>query len=117
MVNKRKEQLSKESEKRMKAKREDSCELEKELEGLNRQLENGGLSDIEASSVRMRKKLIWKRINNLKNLGHNTELPRYATRSQTTPDVIIELPYLPPAPETDVPKKDTKGSVSKEFPK
>jgi hypothetical protein len=97
MINKRKEQLSKESEKRAIAKREDSCELEKELENLNRQLENGGLSESEASVMRTKKKLIWKRINNLKNAGRNTDPPRYATRSQTAPDVLI-LPPLPPAP-------------------
>jgi hypothetical protein len=88
----------------------------KELDELNKQLENGGLSDSEASVVRTKKKLVWKRIENLKNSGHDTEPPRYITRSQTTPDVVIQLPPLPPTPKTDDSNKDSKGFLSKDFP-
>jgi hypothetical protein len=117
VINKRKDQLEKESEKRDKARREDSSELTKEVDDLNRQLENGGLSDSEMSAIRMKKKLVWRRIESSQNPGHGTDPPRYLTRSQTTPDVIIDLPPLPPAPETDDSNKDVKGSVSKDFPK
>jgi hypothetical protein len=62
VINKRKDQLSKESEKRIREKRGNSSELIKQLDELNRQLENGGLSDSEASVTRTKKKLVWKRI-------------------------------------------------------
>jgi hypothetical protein len=60
VINKRKDQLSKESDKRIKAKREEPSELMKELDKMNDELENGGLSDIEASVMRTKKKLVWK---------------------------------------------------------
>jgi hypothetical protein len=116
VINRRKDQLNKESEKRMKAKREESSELTKELDEINNKLDNGGLSNSEASIARTKKKLIWKRIKNSENSGHNTEPTRYTTRSQIISDVIIQLPLLPPAPETDDSNKDTKDSVSKDFP-
>jgi hypothetical protein len=97
IINKRKDQLSKESDRRMKEKREEPIELMKELDKLNDELENGDLSDNEASVMRAKKKLLWKRINKLKESGQNTEPPRYTIRSQTTPGVILQLPPLPPA--------------------
>jgi soluble cytochrome b562 len=117
VINKTKDQLSKESDKRMKEKREGANELMKELDKLNDELENGGLSDDEESVIKNRKKLLWKRINKLKESGQNTEPPRYTSRSQTTPDVILQLPPLPPAPETDGLNKEMEGSVSQDFPK
>jgi hypothetical protein len=115
VINKRKDQLSKEADERVKKKREDSTELMKEIRSVSDKLENGGLSDSEASTMKTKKKLLWNRFNSLKRSGQNTDSPRYTTRSQTTPDVILQLPPLPPAPETDGLEKEMENSLSKNF--
>jgi hypothetical protein len=95
--------------------------LKIELEKINDKLEKGGLSVSEERDLRNRKRFIWSRIRR-RETGDITEPPRYATRSQTTPDVIIQFPPLPhlpiiPTGETDSSNSNNVKSVSLDFPK
>jgi hypothetical protein len=101
----------------VKKKGEESTELMKEIWNVCDKLESGGLSDGEVSMMKAKRKLLWNRFYSLKRSGQNTDSPRYLTRSETTPDIILQLSPLPPALETDDSNKNARNSVSKDFPK